>query len=91
MYEGFGFPVIEAFACGTPLAASNASSIPEAAGEAALLFDPKDTADMSNTLRRLLSDDALRASLKKKGLERVAAFTWRKTAQEMVRILGEIA
>lgn len=80
LYEGFGLPVLEAMARGVPVACSNASSLPEVAGDAALLFDPHDTAGLAGALGRLLSDEALRASLIERGLERVHQFTWQRTA-----------
>jgi glycosyltransferase involved in cell wall biosynthesis len=90
LYEGFGFPVIESFACGTPVAASAATSIPEAAGDAALLFDPADTASMADAMRRLDSDERLRASLCEKGLKRAAEFGWEKTAGGILSVLKEV-
>ncbi len=91
LYEGFGFPVLESFACGTPLAASNATSIPEVTGEAALLFDPTDVSAMSEAVLKLLDDEPLRERLRLRGLERVKQFTWQKTALEMLAILRETA
>jgi len=81
LYEGFGLPVLEAMARGVPVACSNASSLPEVAGEAALLFDPHDESAIAEALRRLLDDDALREQLRTRGLARVADFTWERTAR----------
>lgn len=78
--EGFGLPVLEAMARGVPVATSNCSSLPEVAGDAALLFDPQDPGDIAACIERLLGDAALRASLVARGHERVAAFPWRATA-----------
>jgi glycosyltransferase involved in cell wall biosynthesis len=81
LYEGFGLPVLEAMACGTPVACSNTTSLPEAAGGAAALFDPEDPAAIAAALRPLLADQALRAELRERGLERAARATWRGCAE----------
>lgn len=81
LYEGFGLPVLEAMACGTPVLTSNTSSLPEVAGEASLLVDPLNTDEIAQALRRILSDQALRQSLREKGMARARSFTWRKSAE----------
>ena len=81
LYEGFGLPVLEAMARGVPVACSNASSLPEVAGDAALLFDPRDELAIAEALRRLLDDGALREQLRARGLARAREFTWERTAR----------
>ena len=80
-YEGFGLPVIEALACGVPTITTNASSLPEAAGDAALLFPPDDSAALAEALARLLADDSLQADLAARGPLQAARFTWQGAAQ----------
>jgi glycosyltransferase involved in cell wall biosynthesis len=79
--EGFGIPILEAMARGVPVACSNASSLPEVAGDAARYFDPYDIVDMGNALLELLDDRALAQRLIEQGRAREATFTWEATAQ----------
>ncbi|HEX6161591.1 MAG TPA: glycosyltransferase, partial [Thermoanaerobaculia bacterium] len=81
LFEGWGLPVIEAFAAGKPVACSAVTSLPDTAGDAALLFDPHDTGAIAGAMRRLWSDDALARELVHRGHERVKLFTWEQTAR----------
>jgi alpha-1,3-rhamnosyl/mannosyltransferase len=89
-YEGFGLPVLEAMACGVPVACSNVSSLPEVAGDAALTFAPMDVEAMAATLHRLIKDAELRVNLKERGLHRAAQFSWEKTAQATLHLYREL-
>ena len=82
LYEGFGMPVLEAQACGTPVLTSNVSSLPEAAGDAASMVDPYDVEALAAELDRLLTDKPLRHELRKRGLAHASQFTWPLMAQE---------
>lgn len=90
-YEGFGFPVLEAMACGCPVVSSNASSLPEVAGDAALLVDPEDIQGLAGAMSRVLSDPDLRHDLHTRGLAQAARFTWDRTAREMVAVYKQVA
>ena len=89
--EGFGFPVLEAFAAGVPVLTSNASSLPEVAGEAALLVDPHEPDEIARGLERLFGDEGLREGLRRAGRERVRAFGWDETARRTAAVLRAAA
>ncbi len=84
--EGFGLPVLEAFAAGCPVVAANATSLPEVAGDAALLVDPTDPEAVADALLRLASDAALAEELRRRGRARAAEFTWERTARETLDV-----
>ncbi len=81
LYEGFGIPVLEAMACGAPVITSNRTALPEAAGDAALLVDPEDTAAIAAAMRRVLDEPDLRTALRARGFAHVKQFTWARTAR----------
>jgi glycosyltransferase involved in cell wall biosynthesis len=91
LYEGFGIPILEAFACNCPVLISNTSSLPEIAGGACLSFDPKDKISILDAVKQMLSNEFLRTEFRKKGKERVKFFSWEHTAEETKRIYESIA
>jgi glycosyltransferase involved in cell wall biosynthesis len=86
-YEGFGLPVIESLAVGTPVVTSSVTSLPEVTGDAAFLVNPYNTDEITLALDELLSSDSLRNQLVAKGLERAKTFTWQKTAEETLKVI----
>ncbi len=90
MSEGFGLPVVEAMACGLPVAASERNSIPEILGDAGVIFDPSVPENMAATIARLLEDPDLCEQLRVKGLARAELFSWEKSAQRMIEILEDV-
>ena len=89
LYEGFGLPVLEAMACGTPVVSSDTSSLPEVVGSAGLLLPPDDVFRWKEALARLTTDAALRAELRQRGLRQAAPFTWENTARQTYAVYQE--
>jgi alpha-1,3-rhamnosyl/mannosyltransferase len=91
LYEGFGLPVLEAFASGLPVVTSNVTSLPEVAGDAALLVDPLDIDAITQAVTRILEDRALADSLRTKGVARARGFTWEACAAKTAAVLRQMA
>lgn len=90
LYEGFGIPPLEAMACGTPVVASNTTSIPEVVGEASCPINPTDVGSIAAGLARVLRDSAYAESLREKGFRRAREFTWERTARETLSVYREV-
>jgi glycosyltransferase involved in cell wall biosynthesis len=90
-YEGFGLPPLEAMACGAPVVTSNASSLPEVVGDAAILVNPENVFDIAHGIKDALVDTALRAELIRRGREQAARYSWSRTAKQVLEIYQEAA
>jgi glycosyltransferase involved in cell wall biosynthesis len=90
LYEGFGLPPLEAMACGTPVVTSNVSSMPEVAGEAAVLVDPYDVRSIADGIRRAATDEPLRQALIERGLARARTFSWADSVERIHRTYLEV-
>jgi glycosyltransferase involved in cell wall biosynthesis len=91
LYEGFGLPPLEAMASGTPVVTSNVSSLPEVAGDAAVLVDPLSPGAIADGIYRVLADAVLRQSLRERGLARARQFSWEASVRRVREIYGEVA
>ncbi|MBU0629936.1 MAG: glycosyltransferase family 4 protein, partial [Candidatus Margulisbacteria bacterium] len=87
MYEGFGLPILEAMSCGIPVITSNISSMPEVAGEAAILIDPQKTGQLTEAMSRIMNDPEMARELSRKGLEQAKKFSWEKAAAETLAVI----
>jgi len=90
LYEGFGLPILEAQACGTPVLTADNSCLPEAAGEAALYVQAEDVDSIAGGLTRLAQDSDLRHRLRQAGLTNAAQFTWQRSAQQLLRAYQKV-
>ena len=90
LYEGFGLPPLEAMACGCPAVVSNAASLPEVCGDAALYFNPYKPEDIADKILLLLNNDNLRVDLAKRGKDRARLFTWERSAQETLKVINNL-
>lgn len=91
LYEGFGLPLLESMACGTPVIAANTSSLPEVVGQAGLLIAPRDIEGLARAIQTLARDGGLRQELAERGLRRAAGYSWRATAQQTLEVYRDVA
>lgn len=91
LYEGFGLPPLEAMACGTPVIASNTSSLPEVVGDAGIMVDPEDVEGLADAIASVLSDQGLRDEMSRKGLARAKQFSWEQAARETLKVYEDVA
>jgi len=91
LYEGFGFPPLEAMACGCPVVTSDTSSLPEVVGEVGIMVNPYDTDSLVEAMRKVLTDSELRDNMVRKGLEQAKKFSWEKAARETEEVYNKVA
>ena len=90
LYEGFGMPVLEAMASGTPVITSNVSSLPEVAGDAAILVNPYDVKEISKAMKNIIENEELKKKMIRKGLDQVKKFTWEESVKKLEKIYSEL-
>jgi glycosyltransferase involved in cell wall biosynthesis len=90
LYEGFGLPVLEAMACGTPVICANTSSLPEFAGDAAVLVPPEDSGAIANALEEVCGEDGLRTELHERGWKRAREYCWERSAERMLDLYRRV-
>ena len=90
LYEGFGLPILEAMASGTPVITSNVSSLPEVVGDAAILVNPNNIEEMAEMMQKVLTNQKLREKMREKGLKRAKLFSWERCARETLNLYEEI-
>ena len=91
LYEGFGLPILEAMASGTPVISSNTSSLPEVAGDAALFFPPDDAQALASAIETLLGNGSLAEQLRDKGLKQASRFSWERAAEETIAVYRAVS
>ena len=91
LYEGFGLPIVEAMACGCPVICSNAASMPEVAGDAALFIDPRNSDELAATIETVVQNDNVREDLVRRGFKQAGKFSWQRTAQETMEVFRMVA
>ena len=91
LYEGFGFPVLEAMACGTPVICSDGGSLPEVAGDAAIVIAARDTQKFAEAIRHVMDDETMRREMIIKGYRNVNRFAWWKAAEQVLEIIEAVS